>query len=133
MYKDNKSQGFYKRLLKQINDRRKILFDKEYDNDFESPNVLKSINCNFIVIVGKTYENLNINTYLNLLNDREKLHSNPIAVSIKEEEDIKPLNELVSDTEKYGIKLSIYLDDNVWSSINKTKDFNPSYSKIDWK
>lgn len=133
LYKDNKSQGFYKRLLKQINDRRKILFDKEYDNDFESPNVLKRINCNFIVIVGKTYENLNINTYLNLLNDREKLHSNPIAVSIKEEEDIKPLNELVSDTEKYGIKLSIYLDDNVWSSINKTKDFNPSYSKIDWK
>ncbi len=134
LYKNSKFQSFYKRLLKQINDRRKILFDKEYDNDFDSSNLLDNINCNFVVIVGKTYENFDIQTYLNLLNEpKEKLKKNLMFVSIKEEDDIKPLNDLVLDTEKYGIKLSIYLDDNVWSSKNRTKDFNPNYSKIDWK
>lgn len=134
LYKNNKAQGFYKRLLKQINDRRKELFNEEYKNDFESSNIMNTINCNFVVIVGKTSSDFDMQNYLDLLNEpKEKLVKNKMAVDIKEEEDIKPLNELVSDTEKYGIKLSIYLDDNVWSSKNKTKDFNPSYSKIDWK
>lgn len=134
MYKNNKAQGFYKNLLKQINDRRKILFDKEFDNDFESPNILNTINCNFVVIVGKTKEKFDMQTYLDLLNkSKEELKVNSMAVKIKEEDDIKPLYELVSDAEEHGIKLLMYLDDNVWSNKNKTKDFNPSYTKIDWK